>query len=326
VILLLIGAGAAAYYRFVYSPRPQVQLEAAWVLPATTEVVDTPAAVHVTMGSLKSGERVEILLRTRNWAKVRFGRGQVGWVVSKDLVDAITFGVGQKLLKDLERLPTQAAGHTSAVVNLRVEPSRDAPQLGQLNEKQRVEIFGRRLVNRDATSASPAPPLPSRARDAWYLVRAEGRAGWVLGRLVSLDIPPALSDYAQGVNLVAWVILNTVQDGPEQVPQYLAADRMGTPDCDFNHFRIFTWWVKHHKYVTAYVESNLNGYFPILVARVGGVPHFRLRLMDDEGHKFQRVYGLFDTITHPVGDVEGWESEAMPVKQPEHGRKRARRR
>jgi hypothetical protein len=147
-------------------------------------------------------------------------------------------------------------------------------------------------------------------------------AGWVLGRFVELDIPEALSMYAQGTNLVAWVILNTVEDNGQQVPQYLAADRVGTQEVDFNHFRVFTWWVNHHRYATAYVESGLNGYFPIRVAHRDGAPYFRLRLVDDSGRKFQKVYGLFDTFTRPVGIVEGWESDAMPAQPPARHRRR----
>ena len=66
--------------------------------------------------------------------------------------------------------------------------------------------------------------------------------------------------------------------------------------------------------MTAYVESGLNAYFPIRVAEVNGAPHFRLRLMDDQGRKFQKVYGLFDTITRPVGTVPGWRSETHMSK------------
>jgi hypothetical protein len=129
--------------------------------------------------------------------------------------------------------------------------------------------------------------------------------------------------YAQGTNVVAWLVLNTVVDGGQQVPQYLVADRIGTQEVDFNHIRVFTWWIKDHKYVTAYVESGLNGYFPMRGTSLAGVPYFRLRLIDQGGRKFQKVYGLFDTITRPLGTVDGWESDALPVRPaPRHRRRR----
>jgi hypothetical protein len=81
--------------------------------------------------------------------------------------------------------------------------------------------------------------------------------------------------------------------------------------------------VKEHKYVTAFVESDLKGYFPIRVAEIEGVPYFRLRLMDDHGQKYQKVYGLFDTITRSVGTVPGWESDAMPAAPEVHHHRRS---
>jgi hypothetical protein len=284
------------------------------VVPETLEVVDTPAEVRMVIATLRSGDEIQVLDRARNWSQVRLADGRTGWVESKDLLDAATHERAERLLKAVADLPTQAAGHTTGVVNLRLEPSRDAPQLAQLPQNQKAEIFGRRVVERPPAPDQPVRQPTEAVREAWYLVRADSRAGWVLGRFVELDIPPALSMYAQETNSVAWVVLDTVEDGGQQVPQYLVADRVGAQELDFSHLRVFTWWVKHHRYATAYVESGLNGYFPIRVVRRDGIPYFRLRLVDDAGRKFQKVYGLFDTITRPVGTVDGWESDAMPAQ------------
>jgi uncharacterized protein YgiM (DUF1202 family) len=313
----------SAYYYFVYRPAQTLPVEAGYVLPPSIQVVDTPAEVRIVVGSLKSGERIEITKRTRNWAQIRTPDNLTGWVENKDLLDSQTYESGQKLFRDLLQTPAQAEGHTSGIVNLRLEPARDATQLAQLQENLKVQIFGRRLVDRPALEGQPNA---AKVRDAWYLIRADTNAGWVMGRFVALDIPEKLAPYAQGSNLVAWVVIKTVDDEGQPVPEYLTADRVGTQEADFSHIRVFTWWIKNHKYVTAYVESNLNGYFPIRVAEVNGVPHFRLRLMDDQGQKFQKVYGLFDTITRAVGTVQGWESDAMPAAPETHHRRRSGRR
>lgn len=312
----------SAYYYFIYRPAHQVPIDAGYVLPPSVQMVDTPAEVRLVVGSLKSGDRVEITKRTHNWAQVRTADSLTGWVELKDLLDSETYDRGQKLLHELSALPVQAQGHTAGVVNLRMEPSRDAIQLAQLPENMKVQVYGRRLVARPAQE-DQAPT--SAVRDAWYMIRAGTGAGWVLGRFVTLDIPEDLAPYAQGSNMVAWVVVKTVQDNGRSVPEYLAADRMGTQEADFSHIRVFTWWPKNQKYVTAYVESNLNGYFPIRVTQVGGVPYFRLRLLDDQGQQIQKVYGLFDTITRAVGTVPGWDSDAMPeVSEVHHHRSTAR--
>jgi hypothetical protein len=298
----------------------------AYVLPSSLEVVDTPAEIRLAVESVKAGDQVQVLLRTRNWAKVELADGRTGWVEGKDLLDSQTYEASRKLLKDMESLPVLAEGHTPQSINLRFEPSRDSTPLAQLPNNQKLDVFGRKIVERPSQLDQPSSPP---VKEAWYLVRAGTHAGWVLGRFVSLDIPEPLGAYAQGSNMVAWLVLNTVPDEDRQVPQYLAAERVGNQDVDFTRIRVFTWWVKNHRYVTAYVESGLQGYFPIRVVQTGKVPYFRLRVIDEDANKIQKVYGLFDTITRPLGIVEGWESNAMPAQsssQPgRHRRERIRR-
>ena len=291
------------------------------MLPSSLEVVDTPAQIRLGVESVKAGDQVRVLMRARNWAKVELADGRTGWVECKDLLDWPTYQASQKLLKDLEGLPVQAEGHAPQSINLRVEPSRDSTSLAQLPNNQKLDVFGRKIVERPSQLDEPSSPL---VKEAWYLVRADQRAGWVLGRFVSLDIPEPLGVYAQGFNIVAWLVLNRVPDGDRQVPQYIAADRSGNQEVDFTHIRVFTWWVKNHRYVTAYVESGLQGYFPIRVVQKGNIPYFRLNLVDEDGNKTQKVYGLFDTKTRPLGFVEGWESDAMPTWSPSRRGRRQR--
>lgn len=321
MIFLLIAAGAGVYYRLIYRPAHSTSNEFVYALNRSVEVMDTPAEVRGVIATLNQGERAEVLERTRNWVRVRLANSQVGWVEAKNMLDAQDYEAGRRLLAELEKLPAHALGHTANTANFRLEPSRDAQQIAQIEAQRKVAIFGRRSVERapEPTAASPklsekAPVAGPPRREVWYLVRTDSRAGWVLGRLVALDIPESISMYAQGTNMVAWLVLNTVEDNGQQVPQYLTADRIGAQEVDFNHIRVLTWWKKRHEYVTAYVESNLNGYFPIRISHINGVPYFRLRLMDEDGAKIQKVYRLFDTITRPLGIVEGWESDAMPSR------------
>lgn len=312
LLLLLIAAGSAGYYHFVYRPARRAPVEMAYVLPDSIAVADAPAQVRVAVATLKSGDRVQVLERWRNWARVRLASGRVGWVDQKNLVDVRAYEAGRSLRKELENFPAQAVGRTTRAATLRLEPSRDAPQLAQLPEEQSVEIFRRHLVERPPEPNKP--PYGPSGRDAWYLVRTGAEAGWVMGRLVALEVPEGISLYAHGLNLVAWLVLNTVDDDGRRVPQYLVADRVGTQEFDFNHIRVLTWWIEKGQYATAYVESNVNGFFPIRVMRVNDVPHFRLRLVGKDGHKFQKVYGLFGTIVRPLGTVKGWDSDAMPAR------------
>jgi uncharacterized protein YgiM (DUF1202 family) len=291
------------------------------VLPTSLEVVDAPGEIRLAVESVKAGDRVRVLERAHNWAKVRLADGRTGWVECKNLIDSQSYEASQELLRGLESLPVQAEGHAPQSIILRFEPSRDSASLAQLPNNQKLEVFGRRVVARPSQLDRPSS---APVKEAWYLVRADQRAGWVLGRSVSLDIPEPLGANVQGYNLVAWLVLNTVADGGRQVPQYLAADRAANQEADFTHIRVFTWWVKNQQYVTSYAESGLHGYFPIRVVQAGKVPNFRLNLVDKDGNKVQKVYGLFDTITRPLGFVDGWESNVLPTR-PTSGRLRRRR-
>jgi hypothetical protein len=316
-----LAAGSGVYYRFLRRAPAPAATEVAYILPESAQVFDSPAEIRLGVATLAEGDRVEILQRTPNWARVRLADGRSGWLEADKLLDAASYEKGRRLVVELQKEQPQATGHAGGLANLRVEPSRDAPQIGRLDANQKVEVFGRRLVNRSTDSGAPnAEPV----RDAWYLVRAGHEAGWVLGRLILLDVPEGIGRYAQSINMVAWVVLNKVQDGDREVPQYLVADRIGTQEFDFNHIRVFTWWSKRQEYATAYVESNLDGYFPMRVRQIDGVPYFRLRLVGKNGAKFQKVYRLDDTIVRPLGTVEGWESDAMPVRRPPSPRRGAR--
>ena len=338
-VIILIG-GSLAYYRWVYLPGHPKVVEFAYILPDTAPLLDSRAEIHNVIATLKNGERIEVLSKDDDWAEVRAAEGEHGWVEAKSLMDSQVHEGGERLLKELNDIPVQAQGHTTFEVNLRLEPSRDGAMLSRLNRNQKVEIFGRRLVARTTSGAESGGEQPRAGgdekasagpatQDAWYLVRIESHAGWIYGRLVTLDIPDDIAPYAESYNMVAWLVLNTVDESGRKVPQYIAADREDSQDYDFTHIRAFTWWAKEGHYATAFVESGLKGYFPIQVSHPDDNPEFRLRLVDAKGHKIQRVFKLYGTVVRPLGTVEGWTSDAMPAaneRQPARRKSRASRR
>lgn len=320
LVVLLIG-GAAGYYYWTHF-RHTAPPETAYVLAPSVQVFDSLAQVHSVVATVGNGQRLEILRRNGDWARVRLKTGEEGWIISRNLITSETYRRARALEQKVRAIPRQAAGHTRFQANLRLKPSRSGPILERMPREQTLEIYGRRLVARlsaaSETEADETPeeekrqPASEGPREAWYLVRDHSRAGWVLGRLVTLDIPQAISAYAQNINLVAWLELSTVEDQGQAMPQYLVADRIGTQDVDFNHIRVFTWDTQQQQYATAYVEGNLKGYFPIRVERRDNVPYFRLRLVERRGRKVQKVYKLENTIVRPLGFVDGWTSNALP--------------
>ena len=345
LVVLVVTLLSAAYYLLIYIPKHtkpgepvlafrnyfltyapmQPEGESAYVLPDSLAVWDTPAEIRTQIATLKSGDQVYALARFRLWAHVRLPDGREGWVDKDGLMTAATYADDQHLLSEMSKLPAQATGHAADSVNVHIEPSRKAAVVAQLKPEQELEVFDRRMVERPRETGTPdVPATSSNPIEAWYLVRSGSRAGWILGHLVEFDIPKSISAYAQDVNLVAWLVLDTVDDDGHEVPQYLLADRAGSEAYDYSHIRVLTWWKKKQAYAIAYREGDLQGYFPILVSHQGSVPCFRLRLVDSKGAKYQKVYALFDTITRVVGTVDGWASDAMP-ERPASKRRRASR-
>lgn len=311
-LVIIIGF----YFLWFRGSGSGVLKETEYVTSPSLDLLDTPAVVHKVLEVLKSGDKVEVLNKEATWAKVRTASGNEGWLISKELIPSKVYESGQQLLKGLSGRQVQAMGHAVLAANIHLEPDRNAPELGMLAQGQNLEVFDRRMVARNgADNGSKQGASAAPVRDAWYLVQSGSRAGWVLGRLITLDIPNAISQYAADYNTVAWFVLNSVRDGNDNVPQYLVADREGTVEYDFTHVRVFTWSTRAHHYVTSFVKSGLKGSFPVRVEQIDNVPYFRLRLVGPKGYKFQGVYGLFDTIVRPVGTVEGWESNAMPERR-----------
>ena len=334
-LLLLATLIAAAYYFLIYIPKhgkagePVLALlnyfltyapirpinEAAYIVPDSLQVWDTPAEIRRQIANLKSGEQVYALGTFRQWTHVRMLDGHDGWVHEDGLMTAATHAEDERLLNEMTDVPVQATAHAADLANVHIEPSRKAAVVAQVKSDQELAVFGRRGVERPQENSTPDPPaIASKTLEAWYLVRTGSRAGWMLGKLVQLDIPKSISAYAQDLNLVAWLVVDTVNDNDHQVPQYLVADRVGTETYDFSHIRVLTWWKKKQTYAIAYREGNLQGFFPILVTHQSSVPCFRLRLVASDGTKYQKIYGLFGTITRLMGTVDGWQSEAMPER------------
>jgi len=142
----------------------------------------------------------------------------------------------------------------------------------------------------------------------WYLVRnSSGHVGWVLLRMVDLDIPLEVAQYAEGKRIMAYFVVNTVQDHDKQVSQYLVClnePKDGLP-WDFNQIRVFTWNRARHRYETAYRERNLEGYFPVstghrVFEKEGDLPTFTIQRKTDTGQMLEITYKLNGPIVRRV--------------------------
>ncbi len=298
-------------------------LEVAYVSGVQATLRDHVAAVYEKAGVVKNGERVEVLDHDRRFVKVRTADGTTGWMEQRYLVSQEVFDQIQKLTADNQNDPVQARGATRNDTNLHVEPGRDTEHLYQISSGEKLSLLKRDTAEKPgavaalsrSTSHSSVPGSNKNEQDKkpvpviedWWLVRdSHNRVGWVLARMIDLDIPLDVAQYAEGQRIVAFFVLNQVQDGDKRVAQYLTVltePKDGLP-FDFNQIRVFTWNVRRHRYETAYRE-RMEGVLPVTVSqenfeKEGVLPAFVIRVKDDTGNVAERKYKLNTPIVRRV--------------------------
>jgi len=302
-----------------------------------------------TTATLKAGERVQILQRRRRWARVRAQSGAEGWLdEQRNIIPRDAFEQAQSLLSSAAAMPSQGRARAHAPLNLHLEPARKSPSFFQLKEGEECDVLQHRAVEKPgaggaspppeqpgqqtALAAKPEPKTPAatrapasakkgksqKARQAqpsgppmedWYLLRAAGKAGWALARMVEMTIPDEVAQYAEGKAITAWHVLDEVWDGGQKKPRYIWAtsESVGSP-YDFDGIRVFTWNRVRHRYETAYRERNRQGLYPITVGRVelksGEVPAFSITMVGTDGKRATRNFVLLGNFVRRREQVE----------------------
>ena len=319
VLLFALGCGSQDDSRaeYAYVSVPQAFLR------------DRVAAVYNKVATVTSGQKLRILDRSQNkrFVKVRTEAGAEGWLEQRYLVDQKVFDGFAKLARDNGKDPAQATAIARRVVNLHLEPERPAEAIYQIKESGKVELLKRTSTPRsglkkvkkdeakesnnddDDSDKTPAN-TPGDPLEDWWLVRDEQKhIGWALGRMLDVEIPLEIAQYAEGQRIVAAFVLNEVPETKESekmIPQYavlLTEPKDGLP-FDYNQVRIFTWNAARSRYETAYRE-RLIGQLPFSVAKEdfgkdGILPTFTLHAEDKDGTLVIRKYRLIGPIVRRV--------------------------
>jgi SH3-like domain-containing protein len=314
--------------------RGRVQ-ETAYVSAPQAILRDRVAAVFTKTGVVKNGDRVQILERERRFARVRTASGAEGWMEQRSLVPQLVYDGFQKLAQQEQNAPVQATGTTRNDTNIHLDPGRETEHLYQLNQGSKVSLLKRATAEKTVAGAMAKPtsasktgsdqPVPTLLEDWWLIRDPDGRVGWVLARMVDLDVPLEIAQYAEGQRTVAFFVLNQVVDGDKKVSQYLVVltePKDGLP-FDYNQVRVFTWNVKRHRYETAYREHNLNGVLPVMVSqedfgKEGVLPIFVLQVKDDSGNLSQRKYKMNTPIVRRVLGPGEIKETSAPRKKRHH--------
>jgi hypothetical protein len=142
------------------------------------------------------------------------------------------------------------------------------------------------------------PATQSSGGDDWYLVRTrDGRAGWVLARMVSMSVPDDVAQYAEGHRITAYASLGDVPDkskGETKNNWLWTTTSNGLSPYDFDSFRVFVWSMKRHRYETAFIERNVKGFYPVEVVNRPGESEkaFSVVIEEKDGQRYKRTYAF----------------------------------
>src|SRR4029077_7356374 len=213
-------------------------LEVMYVSAPQAFLRDRVAAVYNKTATVKNGDRLDVLDREKRFIRVRTSNGTEGWIEQRYLITQQVFDHFQSLTKDHQNDPIQATGRTRNdnkqhtepapqhdanqatgstpnVPNPHHEPGRDTDRLYLLPAASKVSVLARGMAERTGVVAPPSPgkkdKAPGLVMEDWWLARdAQGHVGWLLARMVDLDVPLEIAQYAEGQRFVAFFKLNEV--------------------------------------------------------------------------------------------------------------------
>ena len=287
----------------------------AWVSAPQAVLRDRVATVYSQTGRVRNGERVQVLekMQKKPFVRVRSARGEEGWIQDRFLVDQQTFDQLGQLAEHFKAAPSQAAGVIRTQASMHVTPGRKTEHLYLLNENDKVDLLERQIADRNgaalkepagdaSASDEPAEPdaktAPAPVLEDWWLVRdSQKRVGWVLGRLLYVDAPIEIAQYAEGQRIVAFFKLDEVDDRGTKVPEYLVLlteNKDGLP-YDFDQVRTFVWNTRRHRYEGGYRDHHLFGVLPAEMGSEnfpdeGPIRTFVLRFKDESGTIHEQKY------------------------------------
>lgn len=299
VVVVILGLGLRAYRRA--QPRPVGE---AYVAVTSAPLWSRVAEVREVVVRVRNGERLGILERRRGWAYARTADEHEGWIEERFLVSREVFDQFERLEREASAQKPQATGMTRVLSNLHSQPGRATPRLYQLQKNEAIEVLARAVVERAEENAAAEPgaesPTPAEVRrEDWLLVRrraAPHRIGWLLARFVALDVPEEITALAGEKRIVSAIDLGRLHAEDEK-PAYFAAlmDRAEGLPYDFDAVRVFTWSQKRGRYETAFVESNLAGYWPIESHESDGDRIFSFSV-DEHGARRVREYRMHGVV------------------------------
>jgi hypothetical protein len=180
----------------------------------------------------------------------------------------------------------------------------------QLSKPRAADIPGTRAAT--AAAAAAAPQF-----DDWDLVRTrDGKVGWVLARMLTMSIPDEVAQYAEGHRITAYLPLGEVKDkeSSDKHNWLWTTSSAGQHPFEFDSFRVFVWSTKRHHYETAYIERNVQGFYPVEAAALPGQEEkgFSVVLREKDGNLYKRTYGFSGYHVRMISKIAYTPPSSLP--------------
>ena len=235
--------------------------------------------------------------------------------------------IGHKVAPRTVAPPPAPVRHASASKKGKAKTSKKAPPMVLDPPKPPSPPANWEQLSRPRLPELPGYELPAAkpvAMDDWSLVRTkDGKVGWVLSRMLIMSIPDEVAQYAEGHRITSYLPLGDIRDKEkdEVKPNWVwtTASSNAVP-YEFDSFRVFVWSTKRHRYETAYIERNVQGYYPVETNAVPGQDDkaFSLVLRDKDGQLYQKTYAFNGYRVRTVSKVPYQPGAPLPEVHTEH--------
>jgi hypothetical protein len=158
----------------------------AYAGPVTLNLRKDLGAKSPLIGSVKHGDRLEVLDTRRKFAKVRTAAGVEGWTDLSSLLSEPQMKDLRGLAASAAKLPSQGAATVYDLLNIHAEPYRQSPSFFQIPEGGTVEVIGHRVTLH--TPPPSAGPKPAPVHRATASKKASGKKTSVPP--LALPVPP----------------------------------------------------------------------------------------------------------------------------------------
>lgn len=283
----LVGANVFTAFQQMYQEYEKVPAQAQGVLRSDFRLHLSPGRDTDRLFLLKEGDKVDLLQRA---------------TVVKAASSAPPPPQLQSGSSDEKQDASDAAKEDEKEYKGKEKPT--APSVAKPAPQEKLTAKEKAKHDKMIAAASAAP------MEDWWLVRsAQGHSGWILGRMIDVDVPLEIAQYAEGQRIVAFFPLTSIHDSDlnKDVPYYLVLltePKDGMP-FDYNQIRVFSWNNRKHRYETAYRQRNVFGMLPVSVGKetfenLGEQPTFTLHVRDDSGSSAEHKYRLDGVIVKRV--------------------------